>query len=468
MNKILLFLGILLLATSCASKRYTKKASKFEEAGLYEDAAEYYYEAIKRKDSNVDAKLGLRKNGQLVLEEKLADFNNAYKQGNNKEAVYSYLDAENYFNKVKAIGVNLDFSEINKAYYSEAKEEYLDIRYAEAIENLNREDFNAARIILEEIINIDNNYKDTNEKYIIAKYEPMYREGLHLLDIELYRKAYYTFDEILSGAGQYKQVLSLKEEAHEKGTITILVDEFTYTKSNQRVVSTAINTAAKGSLSALENPFIKIVEPASFNAGIYENEEINMEAASLAGIKAVLACHIIGVASIPGKLVKTTQKAYIKEITKKRNEAGEEYEKVDYYKTEYKEYEIRNRSQLDLSFKLVSTENGEIMRRVLVTPTISSVGNFTCPLVEVEMEVGQTTDPTANPVMIVEYTKDGGTTYHNHRPIPLGKFGDARKRVPMRLFGRIVRHQDFNLRFTITDNVRVQFYSLWADLEIEV
>ena len=361
MNKILLFLGILLLATSCASKRYTKKASKFEEAGLYEDAAEYYYEAIKRKDSNVDAKLGLRKNGQLVLEEKLADFNNAYKQGNNKEAVYSYLDAENYFNKVKAIGVNLDFSEINKAYYSEAKEEYLDIRYAEAIENLNREDFNAARIILEEIINIDNNYKDTNEKYIIAKYEPMYREGLHLLDIELYRKAYYTFDEILSGAGQYKQVLSLKEEAHEKGTITILVDEFTYTKSNQRVVSTAINTAAKGSLSALENPFIKIVEPASFNAGIYENEEINMEAASLAGIKAVLACHIIGVASIPGKLVKTTQKAYIKEITKKRNEAGEEYEKVDYYKTEYKEYEIRNRSQLDLSFKLVSTENGEIM-----------------------------------------------------------------------------------------------------------
>ena len=41
MNKIIVFLSILLLLTSCASKRYAKKGAKFEEAGLYEDAAEY-------------------------------------------------------------------------------------------------------------------------------------------------------------------------------------------------------------------------------------------------------------------------------------------------------------------------------------------------------------------------------------------------------------------------------------------
>jgi hypothetical protein len=35
----------------------------------------------------------------------------------------------------------------------------------------------------------------------------------------------------------------------------------------------------------------------------------------------------------------------------------------------------------------------------------------------------------------------------------------------MRQFGRIVRHQDFALRFTVTDDVRVQFYSLWGDIQ---
>jgi len=361
MNKILILLGVLFLVTGCASKRYTKKATKFEEAGLYEDAADYYYEAIKKKDSNIDAKLGLRKNGQLVLDNKLMIFNNAYKQSDYKDAVYAFLDAESYLNKVREVGVNLEFAEINKAYYSEAKEEYFEVRYAEGIENLNREDFNNARVIFEEIIGIDENYKDAGEKFIIAKYEPMYREGLHFLDMELYRKAYYTFDEILDGAGQYKQVISLKEEALNKGTITILVSDFTYTKHNERSVAIAVNSKIKGGLSSSENPFLKIVDPASINVVIYENEELNMEAANLAGIMAVLSCNILDIASIPGELKKTRKKGYVKEVTKMQNEAGEEYEKVNYHKTEYHEYKITNKSRLDLSFKLVSTENGEIM-----------------------------------------------------------------------------------------------------------
>lgn len=113
------------------------------------------------------------------------------------------------------------------------------------------------------------------------------------------------------------------------------------------------------------------------------------------------------------------------------------------------------------------TENGSIMKRQLVTPTMSAAVDWTLPLVEVEMEVGQVTDPTLKPVMIVEYSKDGGNTYRHHKSVSLGDFGDKRKRVPLRQFGRIIRHQDFNLRLTVTDNVRVQFYSLWGDMELD-
>jgi hypothetical protein len=361
MNRNLIFVLMLVLMAGCASKRYTKKATKFEEAGLYRDAAEYYYEAIKRKDSNVDAKLGLRKNGQLVLDNLLVNFDNAYRQSDYKQAVYTYLDAEKYYHKVRDVGVLLDFPEINRAYYNEAKEEYLETRYAEGMETLNREDFNSARFIFEEILSIDDNYKDADEKFITARYEPIYREGLQYLEMGLYRSAYYAFDEILAGAGQYKQVVSLKAEALNKGTITILVADFEYTRFNERAVVNAINSNVIGHLSSSENPFIKIVDPSSINTAIYENKEINLEAANLAGIKAVLTCKILGMASIPGELKKTREKGYVKEVIKMQNDAGEEYEKVNYHKTEYYVYEIRNESRLDLSYKLISTDNVEIL-----------------------------------------------------------------------------------------------------------
>ena len=74
------------------------------------------------------------------------------------------------------------------------------------------------------------------------------------------------------------------------------------------------------------------------------------------------------------------------------------------------------------------------------------------------MEVAQTTDPSADPKMIVYYTKDGGNTYINKGHISLGKFGDHRKRVPLRQFGRVVRNKDFGLKLEVTDPVGVQFY----------
>lgn len=104
------------------------------------------------------------------------------------------------------------------------------------------------------------------------------------------------------------------------------------------------------------------------------------------------------------------------------------------------------------------TENGSIMRAKLITPSISFDRDTTIPLIEIDMEVGQTTDPELDPQMMVYYTKDGGNTYVNKGHISLGKFGDHRKRVPLRNFGRVVRNKDFALKLEVTDPVGVQFY----------
>jgi hypothetical protein len=366
MKKILFLLTIILLVAGCASKRNTKKAVKFEQAGLYEDAAEYYYQAVKKKDSNVEAKLGLRKTGQQTLDKKLSDFSYSYKQADYQKAVYNYLESDNYYKKVKAVGVELNFPEYYKEYYEEAKGDYLNKKYIDGMEKLNREDFAAALQVFEEIRKIDANYKDVKDQLIIARYEPMYRDANQYLDNGLYRKAYYAFDNIIKGTGTYKQSVTLKEEALTKGTITILIINFDYPNYSLKDVSSTVSSKVKGNLSKTDNPFIKIIDQSTITSDILQDGKLNLQAANLAGIKAVLSGNIADVNLNKGTVKRTEKRGYLKEVTKTKNDKGEEEEKVNYHKTEYLEFRAENSASIEVSFKLISTENNEIMASDLI------------------------------------------------------------------------------------------------------
>jgi len=110
------------------------------------------------------------------------------------------------------------------------------------------------------------------------------------------------------------------------------------------------------------------------------------------------------------------------------------------------------------------TESGTIMRRQITTPSISAPQDWTLPYIELDMEVGQIQDNT-EPHISCDYSKDGGYTWVTWGKKSLGKRGDYRKRVTFRNFGRVPRHKNLILRFTVTDATRVQFYQLWAAIE---
>jgi hypothetical protein len=361
MRKFCLIISAILLLTGCASKRFTKQAARFEQAGLYEDAAEYYYQAVKRKDSNVEAKLGLRKNGQISLDHKLTEFLSAFNAADNETAVSHYKDAETYYLKLKKVGVTLNFPDNYKPFYEEAKDDYLNKKYIDGSDKLNREEFTNARLVFEDIMKVDPLYKDVKDKYTIAKYEPLYREAIHLLENEQYRSAYYKLNEILNATNGYKQAATLKDEALEKGTLTILITDFTYSKFIQPEISKAFTNKIKVRMQKLTNPFIKIIDQSSLNPGVFDRGKINLQAANLAGIKAVLSGNISEIVKSEGKLKKTTQRGYLKETYKVKDESGLDVEKIRWHKIEYSEFEMENSAKFSMNFKMVSTENGEVL-----------------------------------------------------------------------------------------------------------
>lgn len=358
MKKNIFFLFSILLIAGCASKRYTKQGEKFEEAGLYKDAANYYYEAVSRKNNNLDAKLGLRKNGQLVLDNKIESFTSWYKQSNYQQAVFSYMNAENYYKKVKKVGVDLDFPDNIEAYYEEAKAAYLETQYIKGLELLEHEEFKSALRIFEGIMTIDGNYKDVKEKFTIARYEPKYREGIAYLDNEKYRTAYYTFDNILKRTDDYKQSYELRDEAREKATLFIVIDEFSYVRKQDQGLAGVMSDHVRESLSELNNPFLQLVDPGTIGVDIYKmNGKVDMQAARLAGINAIFSAVLQGSRKVESKVKETIKKGYVKEVIKLVNDQGVETESITYHKTNYTEFEAKNEASLKLTYKMVSTQS---------------------------------------------------------------------------------------------------------------
>ncbi|MFB0924440.1 MAG: hypothetical protein QMB65_04020, partial [Vicingaceae bacterium] len=82
-----------------------KKGTVLEHDKQYVEASNFYFEALNRKSSNVEATIALKRVGKKVLNESLNDFYKEEAMGNTKNAVYAYLKASDYQKKLNKFKV---------------------------------------------------------------------------------------------------------------------------------------------------------------------------------------------------------------------------------------------------------------------------------------------------------------------------------------------------------------------------
>lgn len=351
-------LSLVLVLGSCASRRYTKKAAKLEEQGQYAEAADLYYQALITKKTNVDAFAGLKRTGQMTLSKKLSDFNKAYNNQNNKEAVYLYEDARKYYDKISAVAIELNFPSFYNEYYQEVKDIFLEDQYYEGSTLLDEEKFAQAEKVFKEIVRLQPNYKDSRDKLTTATYEPKYRDALQKMDNGMYRQAYYIFDDIITGAGAYKSSYDFKAESLEKGTLTITVESVENNTGMIGIEST-LESKIISKLQGFNNPFIKLIDATSMN----RSTRTTNRSEAVSKISAVtLYCDISKFTYNKGNLVKKEKRGYLKKRVKVLNRETEEYEyKTEYDKVTYTEYNMTRDINMTYTFKLVNNRTGEIL-----------------------------------------------------------------------------------------------------------
>ncbi|MDD3892279.1 MAG: hypothetical protein PHE03_08255 [Bacteroidales bacterium] len=375
MKKILpiLLLVITIILSGCASKRMAKRGLKFEEAGMYEMAADFFYKSMVANPKNVDAAVGLKRNGQRLLDDKSLQVHKAYFDGNDKQTVYSFLDTKSYLDKVSPLGIKLYLSETTQSYFDEAKPRYLQSLYNEARILLDEEKFRESEGKFAEIKRIDPGYQGIDEHMKMAVAEPIYREGFSYLENGFNRKAYNSFSNIITNQGTYKDAKELRDEALSKALITISIGDIkNLTRSDK--ANLLVESSVVSALNDLGNPFVKIVD--TKNTDKFVEQQVrgvsmgsDLKVGQILAAKAVLNGSVVKHNLVTGKVQKSEQRGYLKEIVIVKDKVtDEETKETRYTKVTYEIISARNEASISFQYQLTSIETGA----VLVTDAINN------------------------------------------------------------------------------------------------
>jgi curli biogenesis system outer membrane secretion channel CsgG len=362
--------SILLLQGCNGSKSLSKKASKLEEAGLYSDAALFYYNSLLKNRNNIDARIGLTKMGQRMLNDKVDDFTKTKALGETKNAVYAYLEAMAYHDKVERLGIDLEYPRYIADDYEDVKAQYIKELYNESNELMADKKFNEATIILKEIEKLEPGYKDVSSLKNTAVNEPLYLAAVSHFDAGRYRLAYYEFDDIYRVDPNYKDASILRDECLDLGKFPVAIGEFK-NSSSKKGVNDRLTAFVITELSAINDPFLRIVERDNLEM-ILEEQRMSLsgvvdqgtavEVGNLLGAKAIITGTVLTYEERKGNLKVSEKKGYEGYRVKLYNkEEDKHYYQTRYKPVSYREYYNANEVTISFQYKAISLETGEVL-----------------------------------------------------------------------------------------------------------
>ncbi|MFT6716175.1 MAG: hypothetical protein ACJA0Q_000807 [Saprospiraceae bacterium] len=377
-----IFIAFFLIACN-GPKSLTKKGNKFSEAGIHDQAVNYYIKALDKKPTHVDAQVGLLNSGRAMLSEYTSKFFQAYSTGNHKTAVYAYIEMENFVKRVSRYTTKITIAQSYKDDFEDSKKIYVESKFDEANELISEEKFNAANVIFQEIEKIEPNFEGQDFEALkeMALLEPYYRRGTKHLNNDKYRRAYAQFKFIDKKNTNYKDSKFKLSDALESAQYTIGVLKFE-NLSDDKSASEYISSQLTDNIIKSGNPFVKLIDRSNMDRIVKEqmmnmngvtNGSVAIKAGALVGAKALLVGTVLKVTKKHQSPKAKKVKAYSSYQVKKYDaEKDRNYYETKYKKTSYYQYDGYNKITISFKYQLISTETGQILLSDIIEKTANS------------------------------------------------------------------------------------------------
>ena len=376
LKKIFFHVSLTIVLAACSGTNgLYKKGLKLENAGLQQEAIEYYISALSRKPTNVEAKIKLKQTGQKALDNILSDFYQGHSVDDDKRAVEAFQNAEQFHKRVQLAGVELEIPELYFEMFEESKSRLLGQLYQEAQLSLNQRNYSEAHKKLSDIKKLNPSYKDATELYSIAEKEPLYQNALASYDLGEYRKAYKIFTEI-NATGYYKESKDLASICLENGKYTVALMPIEG-QGKERDAAEAITAAIVKSVLNGNNPFIRLLDRSQTEA-IIKEQFLNMsteidgndisKTGQILGADVLLIGRIVSVNIQEGVPLRNTYNGFIARPIKKVDpKTGVEATAYSYDRVQYRTVNQSNYANCTFQYRLVSAKTGEVLAADLIT-----------------------------------------------------------------------------------------------------
>jgi tetratricopeptide (TPR) repeat protein len=378
----LLGLGLLaasmFIGTGCNSPRaLAKRGAKMEEAGMMDQAANFYYTALQKDRNHLPSLSGMERTGQAVLMDRLADFDAAVLENNRAAAVKAYESADAYFKKVEGVGVRLNFPETKRMLFAQVKNAHMDDLYNRGLGYLEAENFTSAQVDFDEIVRLDPTYRDAKQMADVSYCEPRYRRGKSALAEKRYRTAHTHFSECVNRKADYKDAAALRTQALNEGIFTIALVPFT-NGSDRPNMEAKVRSYVQQELTQSQDPFLKVVDRDNQELILREqrlalsgafDDRTAVEVGNLLGARALMKGTVVDCSVSQSQLKSEARQGFESYQVEKVNSEGKKYYETAYRSVTYYEYVQNRRVNLTFNLVLVSLETGATIASKMIQQT---------------------------------------------------------------------------------------------------
>lgn len=364
-------IALAFLAISCSgSKKMFKRGQELEENGMYEQAALSYMDALRRDDDNVEALVALQGVGQIVVDDKYYEFFQAVQNAEDQEAIRYYQEAEDFRAALRRYNIDIARPAGHEEDYQVVLDRYLEDLYQEGRNAIGNKDYQRAQGILEELIGLRSDYKDSQSLMRIAVGRPLYAEAMKAFDERNYRQAYRLFDNLEQRVdGEFDQSRHFKEIALRNGQFGLGIMRFeNHTEFGG--VEALLSSQITRILQEKNDPFLKLIDRTMLESLTAEqiralsgqsDPNTAAEAGQLVGAKAILVGEFVSLEVNRGNQQRERRPGYLSRRVTRTNAEGERVSTTIYEKVWYYDVQQELRVTGIFQFKLVNVETGEIM-----------------------------------------------------------------------------------------------------------
>jgi hypothetical protein len=327
----LIFLAIMVGCTP--QKQLLKEATTLENGGLSQEAFDKYA-TLYRDWSNAEARVGMRRTAQEMLNEKLADARMACIAGNYENALELYEDAFAY--SIQFHDLELQGNSLAEEAYQQCKSDYVQYLYDAAEKHVLEEEFEEAQRKINRIYSIDRNNKKAKYLDMMCDILPNYNAGKQAYDLGMYRDAYIYLTEVTSIDAAFRDAKALRSDCVMKAGYTLAYVPIGNSKVNDATES-SVGAAIKDHILDLKDPFIQLVERENLDQLLLEqkqsmegifDEESAIQAGKLLGARYLVTGEIISFESELSRLRENERKGFLGNSTSSKHVRYMEYSRT--------------------------------------------------------------------------------------------------------------------------------------------